>query len=56
MQLDYQYQVLSNQKNQKSSLKLFSNHGAPEKVLTDNGGEFANSKFLDMAESISWSK
>ena len=27
-------------------------YGAPEKFLTDNGGEFANSKFLDMAESM----
>ena len=43
---------MSNQKSQKSSLKLFSNHGAPEKFLTDSGGEFANSKFLDMAESM----
>ena len=27
-------------------------YGAPEKFLTDNGGEFANSKFIDMAESM----
>ena len=25
-------------------------YGAPEKFLTDNGGEFANSNFIDMAE------
>ena len=27
-------------------------YGLPEKLLTNNGGEFANSKFIDMAESI----
>ena len=27
-------------------------YGAPEKFLTDNGREFAKSKFIDMAKSI----
>ena len=27
-------------------------YGAPEKFLTDNSGEFANLKFIDMAESM----
>ena len=26
--------------------------GAPEKILCDNGGEFANSEFLDMCENL----
>ena len=31
---------------------LISVYGAPEKFSTDNGGEFANSKFIEMAESL----
>ena len=27
-------------------------YGAPEKFLTDNGGEFANRKFIEMTESL----
>ena len=27
-------------------------YGAPEKFLTDDGGEFANAKFIEMAESL----
>ena len=27
-------------------------YGAPEKCLTDNGGEFANSQFLEMCEAM----
>ena len=27
-------------------------YGAPEKFLTDNGGEFVNEKFIEMAESL----
>lgn len=27
-------------------------YGAPQKFLTDNGGEFANSKFIDMAKAL----
>ena len=27
-------------------------YGAPEKFLTDNGGEFVNTKFIEMAESL----
>ena len=33
----------------KSWIQIYS---APENFLTDNGGEFANSKFIDMAESM----
>ena len=28
-------------------------YGAPEKILTDNGDKFANSKFIEMVESFS---
>ena len=27
-------------------------HGAPEKFLIDNGGEFANSQFLEMCKAM----
>ena len=33
----------------KSWIQVYS---TPKKFLTDNGGEFANSKFIDMAESM----
>ena len=56
-QLDYQYQVLPCQKEPEVILKsIFKSwiqiHGASEKCLTDNGGEFANSKSIDMAECM----
>ena len=57
MQLDYQVSSFVKSKEPEIILKTtFKSwiliYGATEKFLTENRGEFANSKFTNMAESI----